>query len=172
VTLLAEQLPAGEAEAIIRKAIELALGGDVTALRLCVDRILPPLKSRPVSIPITKNLNIADISVALDGVTQAMAAGTITPEEAKSVANVLEARRRALVAVEARCPPGKMESPSSAGCRERPTSPSNRSRRVPVAIPTPRRRQKAPYRPPDDRWRIRPAAIGDPCALIRSLERN
>lgn len=35
----------GEAEALTRKAIELALGGDVTALRLCLDRFAPSLKS-------------------------------------------------------------------------------------------------------------------------------
>lgn len=35
----------GEAEALTRKAIELALEGDVTALRLCLDRITPSLKS-------------------------------------------------------------------------------------------------------------------------------
>jgi len=29
----------GEAEALTRKAVELALEGDVTALRLCLDRI-------------------------------------------------------------------------------------------------------------------------------------
>ncbi len=36
--LLAEALFDGEAEKIVRKAIELALGGDVTALRIVLDR--------------------------------------------------------------------------------------------------------------------------------------
>jgi hypothetical protein len=38
----------GEAEAITRKAIELAKEGDGPALRLCMDRIYPPRKDRSV----------------------------------------------------------------------------------------------------------------------------
>jgi Family of unknown function (DUF5681) len=47
-TLAAETLLEGEAEALSRKAVELALRGDVSALRLCLDRIVPPRKDRPV----------------------------------------------------------------------------------------------------------------------------
>jgi hypothetical protein len=38
-TVAAEALLEGEAEALTRKAIELALAGDPTALRLCLERI-------------------------------------------------------------------------------------------------------------------------------------
>src|SRR5580704_6937267 len=48
-TLAMEALLDGESEALTRKAIELAKGGDMAALRLCLDRILPPRKDRPVS---------------------------------------------------------------------------------------------------------------------------
>ena len=41
---------ASEAEALTRKAIDLALNGDPMALRLCLERILPPRKERPVDI--------------------------------------------------------------------------------------------------------------------------
>jgi Family of unknown function (DUF5681) len=41
-TLLAEALLDGEAEALTRKAIEKALEGDGMALRLCLERVLPP----------------------------------------------------------------------------------------------------------------------------------
>ena len=47
-TLAAEALLDGEAEVLTRKAIELALAGDSPALRLCLDRILPPRRERPV----------------------------------------------------------------------------------------------------------------------------
>ncbi len=36
VTLAAEALLDGEAEALTRKAIDMALGGDATAMRLCL----------------------------------------------------------------------------------------------------------------------------------------
>jgi len=41
-TLAAAVLLEGESEALTRKAVELALAGDPTALRLCIERILPP----------------------------------------------------------------------------------------------------------------------------------
>ena len=41
-TLAAAVLLEGESEALTRKAVELALEGDPTALRLCIERILPP----------------------------------------------------------------------------------------------------------------------------------
>ena len=50
LTLACEALLEGEGEALTRKAIELALDGDTVALRLCLDRICPPAKERPISI--------------------------------------------------------------------------------------------------------------------------
>jgi len=47
-TVTAEALLDGEAEAISRKLIEKALEGDTTALRLCLERILPPRRDRPI----------------------------------------------------------------------------------------------------------------------------
>src|SRR5215468_10582921 len=40
-TLAAAALLAGESEALTRKAVELALAGEPTAMRLCLERILP-----------------------------------------------------------------------------------------------------------------------------------
>ena len=42
-----EALLDGEAEAITRVAVDKAKEGDTTALRLCLERILPPRKDRP-----------------------------------------------------------------------------------------------------------------------------
>src|SRR6516164_11739327 len=41
-----------EAEALTRKAVELALAGDASALRLCLERLMPPRKDRPISLPL------------------------------------------------------------------------------------------------------------------------
>ena len=48
-TVLAEALLYGEVEAITRKVIDKALEGDMTALRLCLDRLLAPRRERPVA---------------------------------------------------------------------------------------------------------------------------
>jgi hypothetical protein len=57
-TLAAEVLLDGEAEQLTRKAVELALGGDTTALRLCLDRIIPPRRERPVSLPLRRTVSV------------------------------------------------------------------------------------------------------------------
>ena len=44
----------GEAEAIGRKAVEMALAGDSVALRLCLDRLAPPRKDSPVQFPLPR----------------------------------------------------------------------------------------------------------------------
>ena len=47
-TLAAAALLAGESEALTRRAVELALAGDPTAMRLCIERLLPPCRERTV----------------------------------------------------------------------------------------------------------------------------
>ena len=44
----AEQLLEGECEELTRKAIELAKAGDTTALRLCLERLVPVRKDRTI----------------------------------------------------------------------------------------------------------------------------
>ena len=46
-TLALKSMLDGQAEALTQKAIKLALDGDLTALRICLDRILPPAKTGP-----------------------------------------------------------------------------------------------------------------------------
>src|SRR5438445_5755972 len=47
-TLAAELVFDGEAEALSRKAVELALDGSEAALRLCLDRIIATRRERPL----------------------------------------------------------------------------------------------------------------------------
>jgi len=63
-TLAAQALLDGEAEALTRQCIEMALSGDTTALRLCLERICPPSKSRPVCISLPRLDSAASIAKA------------------------------------------------------------------------------------------------------------
>jgi hypothetical protein len=56
-------LLAGEGEALTRKAVELALAGDPTALRLCLERIVGPYRERPVEFTMPPIRNAADLPV-------------------------------------------------------------------------------------------------------------
>jgi len=60
-TETAELLLAGEVEALTRKAVELALGGDAAALRLCLDRIIPARRGRPVQLAVAPVRGTADL---------------------------------------------------------------------------------------------------------------
>src|SRR5436309_9682695 len=59
-TLAVEKLLEGEAEEIGRKAIELAKAGETVALRLCLERIAPVRKGRPVSLVLPAMSSPAD----------------------------------------------------------------------------------------------------------------
>jgi hypothetical protein len=45
----------GEAEAITNKVIELAKDGDTQALRMCLDRLVPPRRDRPVTFELPQS---------------------------------------------------------------------------------------------------------------------
>jgi hypothetical protein len=99
-TILAEGLLAGEAGALTRKAISLAKKGDPTALRLCMERLLSPVKGRPVSLELPPVETVQDVLRAQAAVISAMATGQITIDEAATVTEVLEVRRRMLEMVD------------------------------------------------------------------------
>jgi len=100
VTLAAEALLDGEAESLTRKAIDMALGGDATAMRLCLERIIPARKSRKVAFDLPAVNATADLVPAFSAVVGAMAAGDLAPDEAMTIAGVLEMKRKAIETVE------------------------------------------------------------------------
>jgi hypothetical protein len=94
-TYSAELLLDGEAEALTRKAVELALGGDSSALRLCLERIIAPRRERSVQIALPAIRSAADLAGAMAAITAAVAGGEITPGEAIELAQVVETFVRA-----------------------------------------------------------------------------
>ncbi|ACL55661.1 DUF5681 domain-containing protein [Methylobacterium nodulans] len=86
----------GEAEALTRKAVELAIGGDTVALRLCLERICPPRKDRPVHFSMPAIKTQADLPKATHALLQAVAAGDLTPSEASDIGRAVDAHVRAV----------------------------------------------------------------------------
>jgi hypothetical protein len=70
-TLAVEALFDGEAETLTRKAIELAKAGDLAALRVCLDRIAPLRKDRPVLFELPPVASAADAAKAAAASRQA-----------------------------------------------------------------------------------------------------
>jgi Family of unknown function (DUF5681) len=93
-TIAAELLLEGEAKALTRKAIELGLAGDTTALRLCLERLVPPRKDRPISLDLPAIKSADDAANAIGAVLAAVGEGRITPSEAGEVMALIEACRK------------------------------------------------------------------------------
>jgi hypothetical protein len=99
-TLALESLLDGQAEALTEKAIEMALNGDMTALRLCLDRILPARKDRPVTFEMPAIENAADAKMASAALLAAVAVGSLTPSEAAEVGKLVDAYLKAIEVTE------------------------------------------------------------------------
>lgn len=97
-TEAAELLLDGEAEALTRKALELALGGDFAALRFCLDRIVPRRRGRTVELNVPPVRGAADLGTTMAAITTAATSGAITPSEAAELARVVEIFVRAVEA--------------------------------------------------------------------------
>lgn len=94
--LAIQDLLGDEAEAMGRKAIELALAGDTVALKLCLDRLLPSRKDVSVEFDLPLMTNANEAAVAAQGVLQAVSEGTLTPLEGTTVMGLVESYRRVL----------------------------------------------------------------------------
>jgi hypothetical protein len=82
-----------EAEVLTCKAIEMAMNGDVVALRLCLERAAPLRKGRPVVVDLPPIETAKDLVGAIVG---AVGEGMLTPEEGQTLASILDAHRKAI----------------------------------------------------------------------------
>jgi Family of unknown function (DUF5681) len=71
------------ADELVAKVVEMAKAGDTTALRICIDRLIPPAKAReePVTLPLS-NGSLAEKGQA---VLTALGEGAIAPDVATAI---------------------------------------------------------------------------------------
>ena len=89
-TLAAQQLLDGEAEKLTRKAVELALAGDSSALRLCLERIIGPRKDRPIELELPPATKVQEIPAVFAAVIHAIGDGRITPAEGQILMGIVQ----------------------------------------------------------------------------------
>lgn len=82
-------------EELVKIAVEKALGGDAAALRICMDRLIAPIRSNPVQIKLTGTLTERG-----DAVMAALGGGTIGVDEAASLMAVIQSQARIIEADE------------------------------------------------------------------------
>ena len=95
-TRLLEALMSEQAEAVVQAVIDAARGGDIAAARLILERLVPVRKGRPVALDLPPLHTAADARAALGATIDAMAAGELSPEEAATIAGVVDAARKAI----------------------------------------------------------------------------
>jgi Family of unknown function (DUF5681) len=88
-TLIAEQFIDNSGELLVKKCVEMALGGDAAAMRLVMERLCPPRRERPVSLAMPSIRSAADLIAAAAALADAAAAGEITPGEAASLSTLV-----------------------------------------------------------------------------------
>jgi Family of unknown function (DUF5681) len=90
ISVAVENLLDGEAETLTRKAIELALAGDLAALRICLDRVFPVRRDRPINFQLPSIASAGEASKASAAVVAAVAAGDLTPSEGGEIGKLIE----------------------------------------------------------------------------------
>ena len=79
-------------EALVQKAVDMALEGDTTALRLCLERIIPALRTQ--EMPVSLGYMSGTLSEQAEQIIGTMAAGEITPSDAALVLSAMAAQAR------------------------------------------------------------------------------
>ncbi len=85
-----------DVERVVKKVIDAALAGDMTAARLIVDRMVPVRRSRTIHVDLPPVDDAAGVAKSQSLIIQAVAAGRLDLEEGAHMSSLLEARRRAI----------------------------------------------------------------------------
>jgi hypothetical protein len=93
-TIVAAALLEGEAEALTRKAIELALAGNVVMLKFLLGRILP--RERPLQLDFPAIEYADDAVEALGAVIRAVSEGRLSASEGAALATVMKSFSEAI----------------------------------------------------------------------------
>jgi len=94
---LAQELLDSYSEPLIRKCIMMAMHGDTTAMRLCMERILPSRRELPVKIGKLSTRTAEELAKASETVIEKVTAGELTPGQGQAFAEVFNRRREVLL---------------------------------------------------------------------------
>ncbi len=93
-----DELMQADATKIVEVALDKAKSGDATFVRMVLDRIIPPVKDRPVTFDLPGIDSAQDAAVAAGAVLRAVADGDLTPIEAAEVSKIVSTYVTALEA--------------------------------------------------------------------------
>jgi hypothetical protein len=93
--VVAEALIGRKTVPLTNKLLELALAGDRTLLRACLDRIAPARREMPVDLEFPKIETRADLKAALTTIAEAAASGSLTTSQCQNLTRMLGLQWRA-----------------------------------------------------------------------------
>ena len=99
-TIMAEMLLEGQAKQLAQKAVDMALAGDTTMLKLTIERLIPRKHERPVSIALPAVSDPKQAAAALAAIVKGVGTGDLTPGEAKTLVALVEAAIKTVEAVD------------------------------------------------------------------------
>ena len=88
------------AEGLIQQVVDLAKGGDMAALKLCLDRLCAPLRATDRLITIEGMESCKELSDKGDLILVRVATGDITPAEASSLMGAISSQAKIIEADE------------------------------------------------------------------------
>jgi hypothetical protein len=95
-TAPAKKLLEEYASHLTRKLIAQALEGNVQALRICMDRLMPAPRDASVPINLSKIKSAEDVANAAEKVMRGLGKGDLSPSECERLMNVLESQSRVI----------------------------------------------------------------------------
>lgn len=98
--LMAQEMLQGEADALVQRAVQLAMSGNASIMKLCMDRLVPLRRERTVEFEIGHLETAKDAVLAAGRVTEMVAAGELTPSEGQALSSIIENQRRAIETAE------------------------------------------------------------------------
>ena len=83
------------AEELVKVVVAYAKAGDPAAMRIVMERLVPPLREEPIRVDLPAINGIDDCSTAQAALVAAAAAGQLLPSEARLMCDLIDAQRRA-----------------------------------------------------------------------------
>lgn len=81
-------------QALVSKAVELALAGDTQALKLCIDRAIPAY--RPAAEPVTFKLSGDSLTEQAESILAAVSKGQLDPQTGKALIDAISSLTKIL----------------------------------------------------------------------------
>ena len=94
--MLVQFLLERDLEEICNRVIEEAKAGNMQAVKMILDRILPPKKDSPIAIDIPQIKTASDILQAINCISTAVGQGEISPSEGETLSKIIDIHSKAL----------------------------------------------------------------------------